>query len=79
MASELVLDEKRAPPGKGDTHLETDASCPERRDAGRTMMGFAQEAWLYAGLARSKARWDLIGQDVLMSWMRLSRRARLAG
>ena len=56
-----------APPGKGDAHLETDASCPERRDAGRTMMGFAQEAWLYAGLAHSKARWNLIAQDVLMA------------
>jgi alkaline phosphatase D len=48
-------------------HLETDASCPERREAGRTMMGFAQEAWLYSGLAHSKARWNLIAQDVLMA------------
>ena len=37
-----------APPNKGGMHLETDASCPERHDAGRTMMGFAQEAWLYS-------------------------------
>jgi alkaline phosphatase D len=56
-----------APPNKGGMHLETDASCPERREAGRTMMGFAQEAWLYTGLARSKARWNLIAQDVLMA------------
>jgi alkaline phosphatase D len=34
------------------------------------MMGFAQEAWLYAGLARSKAQWNLIGQDVLMAQYR---------
>ena len=56
-----------APPNKGGRHLETDASCPERREAGRTMMGFAQEAWLYSGLAHAKARWNLIAQDVLMA------------
>jgi len=31
------------------------------------MIGFGQEAWLHAGLARSKARWNLIAQDVLMA------------
>ena len=56
-----------APPNKGGTHLETDASCPDRREAGRTMMGFAQEAWLYSGLAHAKAQWNLIAQDVLMA------------
>jgi len=56
-----------APPNKGGMHLETDASCPERREAGRTMMGFGQEAWLYGGLAHSKAQWNLIAQDVLMA------------
>jgi alkaline phosphatase D len=56
-----------APPNKGGTHLETNASCPERNDAGRTMLGFAQEAWLHGNLARSKARWNLIAQDVLMA------------
>jgi len=56
-----------APPNKGGMHLESDASCAERRDAGRTMMGFAQEAWLSAGLARARARWNLIAQDVLMA------------
>ena len=59
-----------APPNKGGAHLETNASCPERFDAGRTMLGFGQEAWLYAGLARSKARWNLIAQDVLMAQLR---------
>jgi len=57
-------------PNKGGGHLETDASCPERRDAGRTMMGFDQEAWLYSALAHSKARWNLIAQDVLMAQFR---------
>jgi alkaline phosphatase D len=59
-----------APPNKGGAHLETNASCPERRDPSRTMLGFGQEAWLYAGLARSNARWNLIAQDVLMAQLR---------
>jgi len=62
-----------APPNKGGTHLETDAACPERREAGRTMMGFAQEAWLYGGLAHSKVQWNLIAQDVLMAQLRVKR------
>jgi alkaline phosphatase D len=62
-----------APPNKGGGHLETNASCPERLDTGRTMMGFGQEAWLYSGLAHSKARWNLIAQDVLMAQLRRKR------
>jgi alkaline phosphatase D len=56
-----------APPNKGGTHLESNTSCPERRDAGRTMLGFAQESWLHSNLAHSKAQWNLIAQDVLMA------------
>ena len=59
-----------APPNKGGAHLETNASCPERLDPGRTMLGFGQEG---AGLAHSKARWNLIAQDVLMAQLRRRR------
>ena len=58
------------PPNKGGGHVENNESCPERLAAGRSMMGFAQEAWLYAGLSNSKAQWNLIGQDVLMAQYR---------
>ena len=58
------------PPNKGGGHLENNTACPERLDAGRTMMGFAQEAWLYGNLARTKATWNLIAQDVLMAQLR---------
>jgi len=58
------------PPNKGGGHLETDTSCPERRDVGRSMLGFAQEAWLATNLAQSKAQWTLIAQDVLMAQLR---------
>jgi alkaline phosphatase D len=59
-----------APPKNGGGHLETTANCPERLADGRTMMGFAQEAWLYSALAHTKAQWNLIAQDVLMAQLR---------
>jgi alkaline phosphatase D len=58
------------PPNKGGGHLESNASCPERLAAGRSMMGFAQESWLYSGLTHSKAQWNVIAQDVLMAQLR---------
>jgi alkaline phosphatase D len=58
------------PPNKGGGHVESNESCPERLAAGRSMIGFAQEAWLYSALAHSKAQWNLIAQDVLMAQLR---------
>jgi alkaline phosphatase D len=57
-------------PDKGGAHLETNASCPERLDSERSLLGTAQEQWLYDGLANSRARWNLIAQDVMMSVFR---------
>ncbi|HEY1709042.1 MAG TPA: alkaline phosphatase D family protein [Rhizomicrobium sp.] len=59
-----------AKPDKGHGHPETKAGCPELLDPSRSMIGMAQEAWLFDGLARSKARWNLIAQDVLMAQMK---------
>jgi len=59
-----------APPDRLRGHLESDANCPERRAEGRTMIGFAQENWLGLGLANSKAKWNVIAQDVLMAQLR---------
>jgi alkaline phosphatase D len=58
------------PPKRGGFHLESDQSCPERLDPARTMLGTAQEAWLFDGLTRSQARWNVIAQDVLMAQLR---------
>ena len=58
-----------APP-HGGGHLETNASCPERLDPRRSMIGAEQEAWLLDGLARSRTRWNVIAQDVLMAQLR---------
>ncbi|MBP2704078.1 alkaline phosphatase D family protein [Microbispora sp. RL4-1S] len=43
------------------------AGCDERLDAGRTILGAGQHRWLLDGLAGSQARWNLIGQQVLMA------------
>jgi alkaline phosphatase D len=59
-----------APPKKGRGHLESNKSCPERLEEQRSMIGAAQEAWLRDGLSASKARWNVIAQDVLMAELR---------
>ena len=59
-----------APPRKGRGHLETPATCPELMDETRSMIGAAQEAWLTEGLAQSPARWNILGQDVMMARLR---------
>jgi alkaline phosphatase D len=51
--------------GRGGAALLTD--CAERRDPALTYLGSEQEAWLSAGLAGTKARWSVLGQQTLMS------------
>jgi alkaline phosphatase D len=43
------------------------ADCPERNALGRTLTGPDQERWLLDGLRDSRARWDLLGQQVFFS------------
>lgn len=38
--------------------------CPEAKAAKRTMLGQQQESWLNAGFRDSRARWNLLGQQV---------------
>jgi alkaline phosphatase D len=57
-------------PNHGGGHLETNTTCPERLDPARSMLGGAQEAWLYDGLAKSSAQWNLIAQDMMMMELR---------
>ena len=40
------------------------ADCPEAADPRRTIMGGRQERWLVDGLTRSRATWNLLGQQV---------------
>ncbi|MCA0399767.1 MAG: alkaline phosphatase D family protein [Proteobacteria bacterium] len=40
--------------------------CVDARDERRTMLGKAQESWLFSGFAGKPARWNLIAQQVPM-------------
>jgi alkaline phosphatase D len=40
--------------------------CPESLDPAVTMLGRRQERWLERGLERSRARWNVIAQQVMM-------------
>jgi len=53
-------------PGRGGSNVVCPA-CTERLDPSRTMLGAAQEAWLDAGFARSRARWNVLTQQTLMA------------
>jgi alkaline phosphatase D len=39
-------------------------TCPAALDAGRTMLGAAQEKWLFDNLPTAKARWTVLSQQV---------------
>lgn len=41
--------------------------CPEALDPSRPMLGDAQERWLFAGLDRSRARWNVLAQQIYMT------------
>ena len=53
------------PPGRGGANVVED--CEARLDPRLTILGDAQERWLLAGLDRSPARWNVIGQQTLMA------------
>ncbi|MFC6014994.1 alkaline phosphatase D family protein [Plantactinospora solaniradicis] len=45
---------------------EADA-CADAYDPAVTMLGAEQERWLYAGLASSSARWNILGSNVMLA------------
>ncbi|MEO8256183.1 MAG: alkaline phosphatase D family protein [Acidobacteriota bacterium] len=51
------------------------APCGEMFDPAATMMGAPQRAWLLEGLDRSRARWNIIPQQVMMAGVDFSRDA----
>jgi len=46
---------------------QTLADCGELQDPGQTLLGRAQESWLSDAFRSSKAQWNLIGQQTLVS------------
>ena len=74
LARFFVLDDRqyRTPqacprPGLGGSNVVD--HCPERLDGERTLLGSAQERWLFEGLAATPARWNLVAQQTLMAQM----------
>ena len=55
-----------AAPDWGRGRLQTNSECPERLESERTMLGRRQEAWLYDGIKSSNARWNILGENVMM-------------
>ncbi|HCU49692.1 MAG TPA: alkaline phosphatase, partial [Micromonosporaceae bacterium] len=45
----------------------TRVNCVERLDPNRTITGVEQERWLLDGFHRSRARWDVLGQQVFFA------------
>jgi alkaline phosphatase D len=56
-----------ARPGRGGGASVEAAECAELADPKRSMLGATQEQWLEAGLAASRVRWNVIGQQTLMA------------
>lgn len=47
------------------------SDCPERLDVLRSLTGPVQEQWLLNGFQQSRARWDVLGQQVFFSQLDL--------
>lgn len=48
------------------------SDCAERHDPAATLTGAQQERWLLDGFAQSRARWDVLGQQVFFSQVELT-------
>jgi alkaline phosphatase D len=58
-------DQPCAANGVGRSQVVT--GCQERLDPERSLLGSEQRRWLLAGLDRSRARWNVIAQQLLMA------------
>lgn len=56
------------PPRRGGTRVVVE-QCADWQAAERTILGETQERWLAQQLATSKARWNLLGQGVVFTWI----------
>src|SRR4029079_18795206 len=57
----------RTDQGCGDAVWSLDPPCPDIVSPGRTMLGDAQEQWLYDTLAASTSTWNVIGNQVVLA------------
>ncbi|MEJ3749594.1 alkaline phosphatase D family protein [Actinomycetes bacterium KLBMP 9797] len=70
LADFSILDTRqfRSDQAQGDAW---DPDSPERRDPARTLLGDAQERWLLDGARASRATWNVVASQVIMSPMDL--------
>lgn len=54
------------PPGR----LLAPKACPQLLDESRSILGTEQEKWLNESLSKSKARWNILGQSLLVAQFR---------
>lgn len=54
-------------PGISGANTVSDAACPDRSGARRTMLGIAQQKWLETQLTDSPAAWNILAQPTLFS------------
>jgi alkaline phosphatase D len=47
----------------------TNPPCPGVADTAATLLGAAQQDWLFELLNRSRARWNVLAQQVMMGWV----------
>jgi alkaline phosphatase D len=62
----------------GDVTLQTTPPCPEALDPARTMLGDEQERWVADALAASSATWTVLGQQTVLTDLRLANGAILS-
>jgi alkaline phosphatase D len=55
----------------GDATLSVEPACPEASDPARTMLGAAQEAWAAGVFAAADATWTVLGQQTVLTDLRL--------
>ena len=80
LAELVLLDGRqfRSDQACGDVALNLDPPCPEAGDPARTMLGPAQEQWVGDTVAASVATWCVVGQQTVMTDLRLDNGAILS-
>jgi len=64
-------------PAYGKGHIAPD-SCADLQDPTRSLLGAAQERWLYDGFRRADATWNVLAQNLLMAPLRATPKSREA-
>jgi alkaline phosphatase D len=54
-------------PCRATSQADVGATCPEREEPDRQLLGDAQEQWVLDALGRSEARWNAVAQGVMIA------------